>query len=65
MLMPAFGPLAIRKMLPQMMDIASQMILRWDRLGPDNEINPSDDFTISRIIPNCVLNLILVAQACF
>lgn len=45
-LMPAFGPLAIRKMFQSMMDVASQMILRWDRLGPDNEIDPSDDFTI-------------------
>ena len=45
MLMPAFGPLAIRKMFPQMLDIASQMILRWDRLGPENQIDPSDDFT--------------------
>ncbi|KAI9667304.1 MAG: hypothetical protein M1821_000119 [Bathelium mastoideum] len=34
-LMPAFGPLAIRKMFPQMMDIASQMILRlaFDTIG--------------------------------
>ena len=34
-------------MFPEMMDIASQMILKWDRLGPDNEILCSDDFTIS------------------
>ncbi|KAK6212271.1 hypothetical protein LQW54_005402 [Pestalotiopsis sp. IQ-011] len=37
-LMPAFGPLSIRKMFPQMQDMISQMVLRWDRLGPDNEI---------------------------
>jgi cytochrome P450/NADPH-cytochrome P450 reductase len=32
-------------MLPAMTDIASQMLLKWDRLGPDNEIICSDDFT--------------------
>jgi hypothetical protein len=26
-----------------MLDIASQMLLKWDRLGPDNEILCSDD----------------------
>ena len=33
-------------MFSQMVDICSQMVLRWDRLGPDNEILTSDDFTI-------------------
>ena len=33
-------------MLPDMIDIASQMIAKWDRLGPDNAISASDDFTI-------------------
>jgi cytochrome P450/NADPH-cytochrome P450 reductase len=28
-----------------MMDIASQMLLKWDRLGSDHEIVCSDDFT--------------------
>lgn len=45
-LMPVFGPLAIRKMFPEMQDIISQMVLKWDRLGPDNEIVSADDFTI-------------------
>lgn len=44
-LMPVFGPLPIRDMFPQMLDMVSQMILRWDRLGPDNEIVAADDFT--------------------
>lgn len=43
--MPVFGPLAVRAMFPQMLDMVSQMVLRWDRLGPDNEIVASDDFT--------------------
>lgn len=44
-LMPSFGPLSMRKLFPQMVDIASQLILRWDRQGPDYEIMCSDDFT--------------------
>ncbi|KAF1981914.1 bifunctional P-450/NADPH-P450 reductase [Aulographum hederae CBS 113979] len=44
-LMPVFGPIAIRKMFPQMLDISSQMILNWDRLGPDHVIDSADDFT--------------------
>ncbi|KAI4161191.1 MAG: hypothetical protein LQ342_005087 [Letrouitia transgressa] len=49
-LMPSFGPLGIRKMFPQMMDIASQLILKWDRMGPEHEIVTSDDFTISSLL---------------
>ncbi|KAI1108826.1 cytochrome P450 [Nemania sp. NC0429] len=50
-LMPVFGPLAIRKMFPEMQDLISQLVLKFDRMGPDNEINPSDDFTINEIHP--------------
>lgn len=28
-----------------MLDIGSQLILKWDRMGPDHEIEISDDFT--------------------
>ncbi|KAF2720304.1 cytochrome P450 [Polychaeton citri CBS 116435] len=45
MLIPAFGPLGIRKMFDEMLDITSQMVLRWDRYGPNHRINSSDDFT--------------------
>lgn len=45
LLVPAFGPIGIRKMWGGMQDIASQMILRWDRLGSDNIIDPTDDCT--------------------
>lgn len=44
-LVPTFGPIGIRKMFDQQLDIASQMILRWDRLGPDNIVIAGDDFT--------------------
>ncbi|KAI5359387.1 putative Flavoprotein-like superfamily [Septoria linicola] len=45
MLIPTFGPIGIRKMWDGMQDIASQMILKWDRLGPNHEIDCSDDLT--------------------
>jgi cytochrome P450/NADPH-cytochrome P450 reductase len=45
LLVPAFGPLGLRKMFDDMLDISSQMILRWDRMGPDHAIDASDDFT--------------------
>ncbi|KAF2211670.1 hypothetical protein CERZMDRAFT_68391 [Cercospora zeae-maydis SCOH1-5] len=45
MLIPTFGPFGVRKMWGGMQDIASQMILKWDRLGPDHEIECADDLT--------------------
>ncbi|KAI0203711.1 cytochrome P450 [Astrocystis sublimbata] len=44
-LMPVFGPLAIKKMFPEMQDLVSQLVLKLDRQGPENEIIPTDDFT--------------------
>lgn len=44
--MPVFGPMGVRKMFPEQLDIASQMILRWDRFGPSHEIETADEFTI-------------------
>ena len=43
-LMPAFGPQSIRDMFPAMMDIASQLILRWERFAGE-EIDVCDNFT--------------------
>ncbi|KAK0655756.1 cytochrome P450 [Cercophora newfieldiana] len=44
-LVPVFGPMHVRKMFPQMTDILSQMVFRWDRFGPDHRISTMDDFT--------------------
>ncbi|KAF7973316.1 hypothetical protein HWV62_15559 [Athelia sp. TMB] len=44
-LMPAFGPTAMLDMFDGMQDLASQMLLKWERFGPENIIDPSDDFT--------------------
>lgn len=43
-LIPAFGPHAIRSMFPKMLDIASQLILRWTRFAGE-EIDVCDNFT--------------------
>jgi cytochrome P450/NADPH-cytochrome P450 reductase len=43
-LMPAFGPQAIRNMFPAMMDICSQLILRWERFTGE-DIDVCDNFT--------------------
>lgn len=44
-LMPAFGPLGLREMFDKMIDIAEQMFARWERFGPDAEINVPDTMT--------------------
>ncbi|MGZ8259006.1 MAG: bifunctional cytochrome P450/NADPH--P450 reductase [Caldimonas sp.] len=45
LLMPAFGPLGIRGMFDQMLDIADQMLVRWERFGPGNVIEVTEDMT--------------------
>ncbi|MCJ1393970.1 hypothetical protein MMC18_006847 [Xylographa bjoerkii] len=44
-LMPAFGPMAIRSMYDEMLDIGSQLVSKWARYGPENKITVTDDFT--------------------
>ncbi|CAE6484242.1 unnamed protein product [Rhizoctonia solani] len=44
-LMPAFGPLSIRGVFDDMLDVVSQLVLKWERFGPSHEIDPTDDFT--------------------
>ena len=45
LLMPAFGPIGIRGMFDQMLDIADQMLVRWERFGPNAVIDVTDDMT--------------------
>lgn len=44
-LMPAFGPIAIRGMFDSMLDIADQMFVRWERFGPGAVIDVADNMT--------------------
>ncbi|TVY81615.1 Bifunctional cytochrome P450/NADPH--P450 reductase [Lachnellula suecica] len=44
-LMPAFGPLAIRGMFDEMQDIATQLVVKWARFGPKEKIDVTADFT--------------------
>ena len=45
LLMPAFGPIGIRGMFDQMLDIADQMLVRWERFGSSTVIEVTDDMT--------------------
>jgi cytochrome P450/NADPH-cytochrome P450 reductase len=44
-LMPAFGPAALRSMFPGMVDIAEQLMLKWERQGPGVRIDLADNAT--------------------
>lgn len=44
-LMPAFGPIGVRDMFDQMLDIAMQMFVRWERFGPETPIDVAEDMT--------------------
>ncbi|KAG8832855.1 hypothetical protein FRC17_000510 [Serendipita sp. 399] len=44
-LTPAFSPANIKGMFGDMIDIASQLVLKWERYGPEYRINPAEDFT--------------------
>ena len=45
LLMPAFGALAMKDYFPAMLDIAEQMLTRWERFGPGARIDVPDDMT--------------------
>ncbi|MFO1079545.1 MAG: cytochrome P450 [Reyranellaceae bacterium] len=44
-LMPAFGPIGVRGMFDKMLDIADQMLVRWERFGPRVPIDVADNMT--------------------
>ncbi|MDQ0850477.1 cytochrome P450/NADPH-cytochrome P450 reductase [Arthrobacter sp. B3I9] len=44
-LMPAFGPAALRRMFSGMDDIAEQLLLKWERLGPNVRMDVPDNTT--------------------
>ena len=44
-LMPAFGPIGVRDMFDNMLDIAEQMFVRWERFGSDATIDVADNMT--------------------
>jgi cytochrome P450/NADPH-cytochrome P450 reductase len=45
LLMPAFGPIAVRGMFDQMLDIADQMFNRIERFGPNETFDVSETMT--------------------
>ena len=44
-LMPMFGPLAIKGMFEEMHEMACQMLSSFARHGPDHRISPTEEFT--------------------
>ncbi|MFC4943703.1 bifunctional cytochrome P450/NADPH--P450 reductase [Pseudonocardia sp. GCM10023141] len=44
-LMPAFGPAALHEMFDGMVDIADQLLLKWERLGAEHRIDVADNTT--------------------
>ncbi|QPC76462.1 hypothetical protein HYE68_007214 [Fusarium pseudograminearum] len=44
-LIPAFGPLSIRTMFPEMHEIANQLCMKLARHGPHTPVDASDNFT--------------------
>ncbi|KIX94974.1 uncharacterized protein Z520_09284 [Fonsecaea multimorphosa CBS 102226] len=44
-LVPAFGPIGIHDMYDEMYDIATQLVAKWARVGPEQKIAVTDDFT--------------------
>ncbi len=45
LLMPAFGPAAMKNYFEDMTDIADQMLTKWQRLGPEQDIDVPDAMT--------------------
>ncbi|KAK4199539.1 putative bifunctional cytochrome P450 group I:NADPH-P450 reductase [Triangularia verruculosa] len=43
LLVPMFGPLGLSKMFEDMQDLSAQLVLKWDRFGPEHEIECIDD----------------------
>ncbi|KAI0346151.1 cytochrome P450 [Trametopsis cervina] len=44
-LSPRFKSTSVRDMFPEMVDLVSQLILKWERFGPRHAIHAADDFT--------------------
>jgi cytochrome P450 / NADPH-cytochrome P450 reductase len=45
LLTPAFGPLGVRGMFERMLDIAGQLVLKWERFGDNAEFDVADNMT--------------------
>jgi cytochrome P450/NADPH-cytochrome P450 reductase len=44
-LLPAFGPAAMKNYFADMLDVADQMLTKWERLGPETDIDVPDAMT--------------------
>ncbi len=44
-LLPNFGPAALREMFASMLDVAEQMFLKWERVGDEVDLDVADNMT--------------------
>ncbi|KAF5368048.1 hypothetical protein D9758_004509 [Tetrapyrgos nigripes] len=59
LLTPAFNAVAIRDMFDDMQDLTDQLLLKWERFGPEHIIDPSEDYTKATldILALCTMSL--------
>ncbi|KAJ7830816.1 cytochrome P450 [Mycena olivaceomarginata] len=60
-----FGTLAMKDMMEKMRDISNQLLQKWERFGPNEIIDPSDDFTRVALdtIAYCLMSAASVSRA--
>ena len=62
-LMPAFGPAALKRMFAGMDDIVEQLLLKWERLGPTARmsatVNSNSSFSRSGLCTTSAKSLIV------
>ncbi|WP_085027633.1 cytochrome P450 [Ensifer aridi] len=63
LLAPAFGPLGLRSMFSNMIDVVDQMLVRWERFGSDAEIDVADNMTRRRSTQSRFVLLTTVSTA--
>ena len=44
-LLPAFGPRVLQSFVPKMLDAAEQLLMKWERLNPDDVVDVPGDMT--------------------
>ncbi|KAL6298881.1 cytochrome P450 [Sparassis latifolia] len=57
LLMPAFSPVTTRGMFDDMMDIVSQLVLKWERFGVYHAIDPAEDYTRMTMDAICLCSM--------
>ncbi|KAJ3555497.1 hypothetical protein NM688_g2547 [Phlebia brevispora] len=56
-ILPAFSTIKIQGMFDDMMDIASQLVLKWERFGPNARIDPAADMSALTLDTLCLCTM--------